>query len=98
MTNSVPPPLLLGLPKEEALKSVTLYPAEILGVGDRLGSLEVGKDATLIITTGDPLEITSMVNAAFISGRPLDLANKHTRLYEKYREKYRRLKKAAAGE
>jgi imidazolonepropionase-like amidohydrolase len=87
-----------GLPKEEALKSVTLYPAEILGVGDRLGSLEVGKDATLIITTGDPLEITSMVNAAFISGRPLDLANKHTRLYEKYREKYRRLKKAAAGE
>ena len=52
----------------------------------------------MIITTGDPLEITSMVNAAFISGRPLDLANKHTRLYEKYREKYRRLKKAAAGE
>ncbi len=86
-----------GLPKEEALKSVTLYPAEILGVGDRLGSLEVGKDATLIITSGDPLEITTSVNAAFISGRPVDLANKHTRLYEKYREKYRRLKKANAG-
>jgi hypothetical protein len=43
------------------------------------------------------LEITTSVNAAFISGRPIDLANKHTRLYEKYREKYRRLKDANAG-
>ena len=86
-----------GLPKEEALKSVTLYPAQILGVADRLGSLEVGKDATFIVTSGDPLEITTSVNAAFISGRPVNLANKHTRLYEKYLEKYRRLKKAVPG-
>jgi imidazolonepropionase-like amidohydrolase len=46
-----------GLPKDEALKAVTLYPAEILGIADRVGSLDVGKDATFIITDGDPLEV-----------------------------------------
>lgn len=86
-----------GLPKAEALKAVTLYPAQILGVADRLGSLEVGKDATFIVTSGDPLEITTSVDAAYIDGRPVDLSNKQTRLYKKYREKYRQLKKAAAG-
>jgi imidazolonepropionase-like amidohydrolase len=82
-----------GLPREEALKSVTLYPAQILGVGDRLGSLEVGKDATLIVTTGDPLEIASKVEMAFIQGRPIDLSNRQIRLYEKYKQKYEQLKK-----
>ncbi len=77
-----------GLPPEEALKSVTLYPAQLLGVADRLGSLEAGKDANVIVTTGDPLEITTQVEAAWIAGRPVDLANKQTRLYEKYRRKY----------
>ncbi len=81
-----------GLPKEEALKSVTLYPAQILGVADRMGSLEVGKDATLIITTGDPLEVTTQVERAYIQGRPLDLTNRQTRLYEKYRQKYEQIK------
>jgi imidazolonepropionase-like amidohydrolase len=82
-----------GLPKEEALKSVTLYPAQILGVGDRLGSLEVGKDATLIVTTGDPLEIETNVEMAYIQGRPIDLSNRQIRLYEKYKQKYDQLKK-----
>jgi imidazolonepropionase-like amidohydrolase len=82
-----------GLPKEEALKSLTLSPAQIFGVADRVGSLEVGKDATLIVTTGDPLEIICDVSMAFIQGRNIDLSSKHTMLYEKYREKYRRLKK-----
>lgn len=77
-----------GLPREEALKAVTLYPAQILGVGDRLGSLEVGKEATLFITDGDPLEIMTHVEAAYVAGRPVDLANKQTRLYDKYRQKY----------
>jgi imidazolonepropionase-like amidohydrolase len=86
-----------GLPREEALKAVTLYPAQILGVGDRLGSLEVGKDATFIVTSGDPLEIITSVVAAYIDGRPVDLSNRQTRLYKKYREKYRQLKKAAVG-
>lgn len=77
-----------GLAPEEALRAVTLYPAQILGVGDRLGSLEAGKDATLIVTSGDPLEITTQVEAAYIQGRRLDLSSRHTRLYEKYRGKY----------
>lgn len=81
-----------GLPKEEALKAVTLYPAQIFGVADRVGSLEVGKDATLIVTTGDPLEIRSAVTMEFIQGRKIDLTSKHTMLYEKYKEKYRRMK------
>ena len=77
-----------GLPREEALRAVTLYPAQILGVAARLGSLEVGKDATLIVTSGDPLEVTTQVEAAYIDGRPVDLSNRQTRLYEKYRQKY----------
>ena len=80
-----------GLPRDIALKSVTLYPAQVLGVDDRMGSLEVGKDATLIVTSGDPLEITTQVERAWIGGRSVDLANKQTKLYDKYREKYRRL-------
>jgi imidazolonepropionase-like amidohydrolase len=77
-----------GLPKEEALKAITIYPAEILGVADRLGSLEVGKDATLFVSTGDPLDIRSNVELAFIDGRPIELSSRHTQLYEKYQTKY----------
>lgn len=79
-----------GLPADEALKAITLYPAQILGVADRIGSLEVGKDATLIVTTGDPLELTTEVEQAFIQGRAVDLSNKQIKLWEKYKEKYRR--------
>jgi imidazolonepropionase-like amidohydrolase len=79
-----------GLPKEEALKAVTLYPAQILGVADRLGSLEKGKAATLIVTNGDPLDFPTQVEAAFIDGRKIDLSTRQTRLRDKYREKYRR--------
>ncbi len=82
-----------GLPKDEALKAITLYPAQIFGIADRVGSIEVGKDATLIVTTGDPLEITSNVTMEFIQGRRIDLSSRHTMLYEKYEEKYRRVKK-----
>lgn len=80
-----------GLPSDEALKSITLYPAEILGVADRVGSLDAGKDATLIVTSGDPIETATQVEQAFIQGREVDLNNRHRRLYEKYQEKYRRL-------
>jgi imidazolonepropionase-like amidohydrolase len=79
-----------GLPKDEALKAVTIYPAQILGVSDRLGSLEKGKAATLIMTNGDPLDFPTQVEAAFIDGRKIDLSNRQTRLRDKYREKYRR--------
>ncbi len=81
-----------GLPKDEALKAVTLYPAQILGVADRVGSLEVGKDATLIVTNGDPLEITTNVQMEFIEGKNIPLTSRHTRLYDKYKEKYERMK------
>jgi imidazolonepropionase-like amidohydrolase len=79
-----------GLPKEEALKAVTLYPAQLLGVGDQLGSLEAGKAATLIVTNGDPLDFPTQIEAAYIDGRKIDLTNRQTRLRDKYREKYRR--------
>ncbi len=81
-----------GLPKEEALKSVTLYPARILGVEDRLGSLATGKDATLIVTDGDPLEIMTQVEQAFIQGRPVDISSKHTDLYDKYQTRLEQVK------
>ncbi|MBX3373827.1 MAG: amidohydrolase family protein [Phycisphaeraceae bacterium] len=80
-----------GLPKDLALRAVTLSAAEILGVGERLGSLDVGKSATLIVTTGDPLEIMTDVLVAYIDGRRLDLGDRHKMLYHKYAEKYRRL-------
>jgi imidazolonepropionase-like amidohydrolase len=81
-----------GLPPLEALKAITLYPAEILGVADRVGSLEAGKDATLIVTDGDPLDTTTHVEAAFVAGRPVDLSDRHKRLHRKYEEKYKRIK------
>jgi len=74
-----------GLPADEALKSITLYPAEIAGVADRLGSIEAGKDATLFVTDGDILDIRSNVKRMWIAGREVSLENRHTRLYEKYR-------------
>ena len=80
-----------GLPRAAALKSVTLFPAQILGVGEQLGSIEVGKDATLFVSDGDPLEVRSRVERAWIRGREVDLSSRHTQLYEKYQEKYRQL-------
>lgn len=78
-----------GLAEDVAIASITLRVAEILGVGDVLGSLEVGKAATLIVTDGSPLEIRTNIERAFIDGRTIDLTNKQTVLDEKYREKYR---------
>ncbi len=81
-----------GLPPTEALKAITLYPAQLLGVAGELGSIEVGKRATLIVTDGDPIEIPTKVEQAYIDGARIDLSNKHTRLYEKYQKKYEQLK------
>ncbi|MGH8020552.1 MAG: amidohydrolase family protein [Opitutaceae bacterium] len=78
-----------GLPPEEALKAVTLYPAQILGAGAELGSIEAGKRATLIVTDGDPLEIATQVHMAWIDGARIDLRSRHTGLYEKYRQRPR---------
>jgi imidazolonepropionase-like amidohydrolase len=77
-----------GLPASEALKAITLYPAQILGVSDKLGSLEVGKLANFFVSNGDPLETTSQVEQAYIQGRLIDISTKQSRLTEKYQQKY----------
>ena len=73
-----------GLPKEEALKGLTINSAEILGVGDQLGSIEKGKIADLILTDGDPLEAKTNIKQMFIAGREVSLESRHTREYEKW--------------
>lgn len=77
-----------GLTPAQALAAITLAPARILGVADRYGSLEAGKDATLLIANRNILDTRARVLQAFIGGREIDLSNRHTRLYEKYRQKY----------
>jgi imidazolonepropionase-like amidohydrolase len=77
-----------GLPAEEAIKSITLHPAEIFGLADRIGTLETGKDATLIITDGDLLDLRTSVEQMFIRGRTIDMTDKQKNLFERYREKY----------
>ena len=73
-----------GLPREAAIRGLTLTAAETFGVADRLGSIDPGKDATLILVEGDPLEPDAEVRRAWLAGHELDLSNRHQRLYEKY--------------
>jgi imidazolonepropionase-like amidohydrolase len=73
-----------GLPRDEALKALTINSAEILGVGDRLGSIEKGKLGDLILTDGDPLEARTNIKQMFIAGREVALESRHTREYEKW--------------
>jgi imidazolonepropionase-like amidohydrolase len=73
-----------GLPYEEALKAVTLNAAQIWGVSDRIGSIEEGKWADLMITDGDPLEAKTQIKQLYIKGKNVDLDNKQKRLYDKY--------------
>jgi imidazolonepropionase-like amidohydrolase len=78
-----------GLDKEAALTALTLNTAKILGVEERVGSLEVGKEATLLVSKGDLLDMrTSVVTAAYMAGKPVDLGNKQKDLNEKYRDRY----------
>lgn len=80
-----------GLDRDQALRAVTLSAAEILGIADTYGSLEQGKSATLIVTTGDIFEISTNTTDAYIDGRRIDLRSKQTELRDKYTEKYRQL-------
>jgi imidazolonepropionase-like amidohydrolase len=73
-----------GMRRDEALKALTISAAEILGVADRVGSLEAGKDANLFMSKGDPLEIRTPVTLVMIGGKDVGLANKHQALFEKY--------------
>ena len=78
-----------GLPWDEALRSITLSTAEILGVADQVGSIDIEKDATLFISDGDILDIRSQVIRAFIQGRDVDMNDRHKMLDSKYRIKYK---------
>ena len=80
-----------GLPKEAALRSITLSAAEILGIEKRVGSLEEGKDATLFISDGDPLEIRTNIIQAYIQGKKIDMGDHHKALHSKYIKKYQQL-------
>ncbi len=73
-----------GLPHDEALKGITINSAQILGVGDQLGSIEKGKIADLIVTDGDPMEAKTNIKQMFIAGREVSLESRHTREYEKW--------------
>ena len=78
-----------GLTKEEALQTVTLNSAKILGIDDKTGSLEVGKDANIVVSTGDILDMaTNNIEFAFIMGRNINLDNEHKQLYRRFKSKY----------
>ena len=74
-----------GLPKDVALRAVTITPAQIFGMADRIGSLETGKLANIIVTDGDPLEIVTHVKRLFIGGEDISLDTNQTLLYEKFK-------------
>lgn len=74
-----------GLPRDEALKAITLYPARILGVEDRLGSLQPGRLASFLVTDGDPLETPTRIERLFVQGREVSTANRQSRLADRYR-------------
>ena len=81
-----------GLPEEEAVKAVTINAAEFMGLDDRVGSLEAGKQATLLITTGNPLDMTTNIEQAYIQGRELDMNDIQKHFFEKYMVKVRQLR------
>jgi imidazolonepropionase-like amidohydrolase len=73
-----------GLPYEEALKALTINPAEMWGVADQLGSLDVGKTANVVVANGDPLDVKTDVKEVFIRGRQMPMENRQTRLRDQY--------------
>lgn len=76
-----------GLPYDAALRSVTLAPAELLGVAGELGSIDPGKRAHLVVADGDILEVTTRIRYVFVDGRPVSLETEHDRSYETYRNR-----------
>ncbi|QYO65671.1 amidohydrolase family protein [Leptolyngbya sp. 7M] len=76
-----------GLPREEALKSVTIYPAQILGIADKVGSIEVGKMANIVVTDGDILDPRTNIKHMFINGRMIPLTSRHTELFESFKDR-----------
>ncbi len=75
-----------GLPWDQALRAVTLSPAEVFGVADRYGSLDVGKSANVVVWSGDPFEFTTTAEHVYIRGREIPLKSRQTELLERYRK------------
>ena len=84
-----------GLSPDEAFKALTLYPATIYGVDDKLGSIDPGKIANVIVTTGDPLELDTTVQHVIVNGQVTSTIDRHLRLYEKYRSRSLPIHKSA---
>ncbi len=82
-----------GMTKEDALKAITIVPAELFNVADELGSIEVGKQATLFISTGDPFETSTDVEQVFIRGWKIPMVSRHTQLYEEFLQRSPGVKK-----
>ena len=80
-----------GLSEEAAVRAVTLEPARILGLDHRLGSIETGKDASILITDGNPIEYATQVEQVYIQGRKSDMQDMHRQFYERYSEKVRQM-------
>jgi imidazolonepropionase-like amidohydrolase len=75
-----------GLPWDQALRAITLSPAEVFGVGDRYGSLDVGKVANVVVWSGDPFEFTTAVEHVIIRGKEIPLTSRQRELFERYRK------------
>ncbi len=86
-----------GLPEAEAIKAVTLAPAQILGVADQVGSIEPGKRANLVITAGHVLQPTTEVKALFVGGKPIPPESYHTELYGRYQQRLADVRSGAAA-
>ncbi len=87
-----------GLAEADALRAISLWPAEIYGVAGRVGSLDEGKDATLFVADGNILETATQVDSAYVAGRKIELTDKHKRLWRKYQERYRQDGEVKAAE
>ena len=79
--------IAFGLPESDALKGITLYPARILGMENRLGSIQPGKEASLFVCDGDIFDLRANVKRLWIAGQEVSLESRHTRLYEKYKNR-----------
>ncbi|HSR39550.1 MAG TPA: amidohydrolase family protein, partial [Phnomibacter sp.] len=78
-----------GISKEEALTAITLNAAKVLGIDNRTGSIEAGKDANIVVSAGDILDMkSSIITHAFIQGRSIELVDKHKQMFERYKYKY----------
>ena len=76
-----------GLSKDDALRSVTMFPAEILGIADKVGSLDVGKIANVVVADGDILEARTNIKYLFIGGKMIPLTSRHTRLFDAFKDR-----------